>query len=226
MALIKCPECGREKVSHQAIACPDCGYGIKEHYLKLKRQAERKKQAIESEKQEEEQIKKIPKPVKPTFAGVVLLIIFTIFLVVTLICVICNDDFRKKDDMQGIMFLAMVILGFLIGTIILIKDYKDKLKKYNYILANFEEYQKEQYKKKMEWERNMGVTQKKVDRKSNPGISASYSTSMKVECPYCHSKNTRKISGASKVGNVALFGIFAAGKVSKQWHCNQCRSDF
>lgn len=47
-----------------------------------------------------------------------------------------------------------------------------------------------------------------------------------VECPYCHSTNTKKISGMSKAGSVALFGIFAAGKVSKQWHCNDCSSDF
>lgn len=36
MALIKCPECGREKVSDSAESCPDCGYGIKEHFKKLK----------------------------------------------------------------------------------------------------------------------------------------------------------------------------------------------
>lgn len=47
-----------------------------------------------------------------------------------------------------------------------------------------------------------------------------------VECPYCHSKDTKKISNLSKAGSVALFGIFALGKTSKQWHCNQCNSDF
>lgn len=47
-----------------------------------------------------------------------------------------------------------------------------------------------------------------------------------VECPYCHSQDTTKISGLSKAGNVALFGIFAMGKVGKQWKCNDCKSDF
>ena len=28
MALIKCPECGRERVSENAEMCPDCGYGM------------------------------------------------------------------------------------------------------------------------------------------------------------------------------------------------------
>ena len=52
------------------------------------------------------------------------------------------------------------------------------------------------------------------------------SKSILVRCPYCHSTNTKKISTTSKVGSVALFGIFAAGKVAKEWHCNNCKSDF
>ena len=47
-----------------------------------------------------------------------------------------------------------------------------------------------------------------------------------VECPYCHSKRTKKISTASKAGSIALFGIFALGKTTKQWHCHDCKSDF
>ncbi len=76
-----------------------------------------------------------------------------------------------------------------------------RLKQYNYILDHFAEYQKEQY-------------QRRVDRERRLEASTLYSSGVRVECPYCHSKNTRKISGASKAGNVALFGVFAAGKVS------------
>lgn len=47
-----------------------------------------------------------------------------------------------------------------------------------------------------------------------------------IVCPYCHSKDTKKISNLSKAGSVALFGVFALGKTSKQWHCNNCKSDF
>ena len=50
--------------------------------------------------------------------------------------------------------------------------------------------------------------------------------SPKVTCPYCQSTNTQKISGLSKAGSVALWGIFALGKTTKQWHCNNCKSDF
>lgn len=47
-----------------------------------------------------------------------------------------------------------------------------------------------------------------------------------VTCPYCSSTNTKKISGLSKASSVALFGIFALSKTTKQWHCNDCGSDF
>ena len=47
-----------------------------------------------------------------------------------------------------------------------------------------------------------------------------------ITCPYCNSTNTKKISGLSKVGSVVLFGFFALGKTTKQWHCNNCNSDF
>lgn len=57
-------------------------------------------------------------------------------------------------------------------------------------------------------------------------LAEEYKYRNNAECPYCHSKNTKKISGFSKAGSVALFGVFAMGKVSKQWHCNQCKSDF
>lgn len=47
-----------------------------------------------------------------------------------------------------------------------------------------------------------------------------------VTCPYCKSTDCKKISGLSKVGSVALWGIFALGKTTKQWHCNSCKADF
>lgn len=46
-----------------------------------------------------------------------------------------------------------------------------------------------------------------------------------VYCPYCNSVNTSKISTTAKVVNTAIFGIFGT-KRHKQWHCNQCNSDF
>lgn len=47
-----------------------------------------------------------------------------------------------------------------------------------------------------------------------------------VECPYCHSIDTKKISNSSKAIHTALFGIFSMSRNSKNFHCNQCNSDF
>ena len=45
-------------------------------------------------------------------------------------------------------------------------------------------------------------------------------------CPYCNSINIKKITTGSKVAHTALFGIFSISRNSKQWHCNNCKSDF
>lgn len=47
-----------------------------------------------------------------------------------------------------------------------------------------------------------------------------------VECPYCHSTNTEKITNTSKALHTAMFGIFSISRNAKQWHCNDCKSDF
>lgn len=46
-----------------------------------------------------------------------------------------------------------------------------------------------------------------------------------VKCVYCNSTDVKKISATSKVINTAVFGIFGT-KRHKQWHCNNCGSDF
>lgn len=47
-----------------------------------------------------------------------------------------------------------------------------------------------------------------------------------VECPYCHATNVKKITNTSKAVHTAFFGIFSLSRNSKQWHCNECGSDF
>lgn len=44
-------------------------------------------------------------------------------------------------------------------------------------------------------------------------------------CPTCQSTDIKKISVASKAGSVALWGLFSQ-KVKKQWHCNNCGSEW
>lgn len=46
-----------------------------------------------------------------------------------------------------------------------------------------------------------------------------------ITCPYCQSTNTKKIGVVGRSVSFGLFG-FGSGKVGKQWHCNNCNSDF
>ena len=48
-----------------------------------------------------------------------------------------------------------------------------------------------------------------------------YSQTNAPKCITCGSTNIKKISGLSKAGSVALWGIFSQ-KVKKQFHCNSC----
>ena len=41
----------------------------------------------------------------------------------------------------------------------------------------------------------------------------------KVECPYCHADDVKKISTANRMVSTGMFGM-ASKKLGKQWHCN------
>ncbi len=47
----------------------------------------------------------------------------------------------------------------------------------------------------------------------------------KITCPYCKSTNTKKIGIVSRSVSAGLFGL-GSKKIGKQWHCNNCNSDF
>lgn len=46
-----------------------------------------------------------------------------------------------------------------------------------------------------------------------------------ITCPYCHSTNTKKIGQISRAASIGFWGI-ASKKIGKQWHCENCGSDF
>ncbi len=45
------------------------------------------------------------------------------------------------------------------------------------------------------------------------------------QCPYCKSRNTKKITTGSRLFSTGLFGL-GSSKVGKNYHCNNCKSDF
>lgn len=66
---------------------------------------------------------------------------------------------------------------------------------------------------------------KKVSREELLSGRLNDSNRTVVTCPYCHSTNTTKITTTAKVVNTALWGILGT-KRHKNYHCNNCNSDF
>lgn len=46
-----------------------------------------------------------------------------------------------------------------------------------------------------------------------------------VTCPYCHSTRCSRISILGRIVSVELWGL-ASNKLGKQWHCEDCGSNF
>lgn len=64
------------------------------------------------------------------------------------------------------------------------------------------------------------LIQEKIKReKSNPNRKP------RIQCPYCGSLATSKISTIGKIASVGFFGL-ASSKLGKEWHCNKCGSNF
>ena len=72
-------------------------------------------------------------------------------------------------------------------------------------------------------ENNPVIQARKVHEQQK--LAEEYKLRNNAECPYCHSKNTKKITTTRKVVNTAVWGIFGT-KRFKEWHCNNCGSDF
>ena len=73
---------------------------------------------------------------------------------------------------------------------------------------------------------DMGVCEKCGKITFTNKINSNPDSPPTVLCPYCGHYDTKKISKASKVGSVALWGVYGLAKASKEWHCNNCGSDF
>lgn len=210
MALIKCPECGREKVSDSALVCPECGFGIKEYFDNMRWQYEREEyQRIEEERrreaqrQEEELIKSVPPLKRPALFVPFAIIISAVLMVVgALRLESINEEF--SEDYLGGLISMCAFLMIVYAMCLLIEN----IRLYKFSKNDFEAYQRY-------------VIRKRKSKKGGMQVNAP----IRPMCPYCHSNNTSKITATSKAVNTAMWGIYGQ-KRRYQWHCNNCNSDF
>lgn len=74
MALVTCPECGKENISDSAETCPSCGYGIKDHFEQIEQEKafiEQKQENLQRELENElKKIDSMSRPYKPSLSGI------------------------------------------------------------------------------------------------------------------------------------------------------------
>lgn len=159
MALIKCPECGRENVSDTAEACPNCGYGIKAHYDKIKKEKRRREQLKRAEEErkireeeekklKEERIKNVPELEFPRLVAPIVTLMIAICIMSMAYPDLSTTIEEVEESMArgygdphltgGIfMFVGVVVV------IVAIYLFYDRIKEYRLSKTNFTEYQKQ-----------------------------------------------------------------------------------
>lgn len=231
MALIKCPECGRENVSDSAEMCPDCGYGIKVHFDRVKREEEKKEYErkaeearrvaeIEAKRREKERIESIPQLERPQLTAPIVILGFSALLFWMGKSELSESAWEVEwsianghgdPHFNGILSMVIGIGLVCYGICLFLK----RLKIYKLSKTNLEEYRRYIIR-----EQDLALAAARAEEAARAREEAK-----KPECPYCHSHKTSKITITAKAVNTAMFGVFGQ-KRNYQWHCNNCKSNF
>lgn len=214
MALIQCPECGREKVSDTAEMCPDCGFGIKEYYVKIKEEETQKlkkeeiSKLIENQQKEYEQnlllrSQDVHVPLVKPFINLYILTglgfsIAGIFFITEQI----------TDIMIYILSFGTAILFFSLGVCKLKEKWEiydkyknDETRYKKEIIALYDREQAESEFVKQFWK-----NQKHINTPT---------------CPNCGNTNVQRISTINRAVDVSLVDL-ASSKIGKQYQCPSC----
>ena len=186
---------GHELFSAKLPTCPNCGLSINDNE-NIKRLNE---------------INRLETEFKNNTGVKMYLIIFTVLLFFSII--FCYFYFKDNDYFIGVLGGLLCGITFLsfIGLAVCINDHYETESKLKLAKEDYDKYLEQ--KKEAQIQAELASIEKHQKYLNN------------AQCPYCHSRNTKKISTASRATSVALVGI-ASKKIGKQWHCNDCGSDF
>lgn len=82
MALIKCPECGKE-ISSKARACPNCGYPLKKSARRAMHELRREAERAESQKAAATMKKSVSQITRNLVVSIVLILILGIVYIIS-----------------------------------------------------------------------------------------------------------------------------------------------
>lgn len=231
MALIQCPECKKE-ISDQSEICIHCGYPIAAMLKKQKELEQKKKLAEERaarQKAIDERVKEIqdaeleeakskviiPKKEPKITGGIVggIMLILAGFGILFFYA-LTNDE----KIITGLFFMILLIIAGMVNLDAGLKELDKRKEIYNKYHDNLEEHKTALAKHEMELEREREFANDMLIELFKP-------KSISVTCPYCKSNNVAKIGTIGRAVSVHTKGA-ASGKIGKQWHCNNCKSNF
>lgn len=147
MALITCPECGKDKISDHADYCPSCGYPIRKRYDEIKEQE--RKRIIYQKKLDS--IKMPERPKRPKLG----IVSWTYIIVLYLIC--CGVA-RANSEWVIIPLFWGGLIFCVVYYVFVLEDYLKAMKQYKYDMeratSNFEKYKREELRRREEERKN------------------------------------------------------------------------
>lgn len=245
MALIKCPECGKENVSDTATQCPECGFDIKTYVREkkleearmkenkiFKQNKQQKVQELEYEKnikiKDIENLRILEKPENPKFIKSLfcpdnnrfpwffLTLIFIIFLFPT--CFIGSPFI--------VLELLLIFVALPFSLLMAKEDYKEQKALYQYNFKVWQEQQdwdayKEKQKQKIIEEYDEYAKNLVLYGERNGSVENHTRKKFIPKCPTCGSTKITKISTMNRTFSVFTAGL-ASSKIGKQFQCNNC----
>lgn len=124
-----------------------------------------------------------------------------------------------EDILEELILFIPLLIVSIIGIIIGISDLREQRAQYDALHNNPEEYRKQ-----LALESYQGVLMERQEQERKRQQKAGY-RGAGITCPYCHGTNVSRISTASRMASTTMVGM-ASKKIGKQWHCNNCGSDF
>ena len=124
------------------------------------------------------------------------------------------EDWTQTSDEEEIQRKDNFVMGELINNpLFSIEEYNKQVQKQVELNQRLADWHK---KKQLEQQsKNIAIMLKDEEKRN-----------ISVSCPYCKSYSTSKITVANKAIHTAIFGIWSIGRNTKNYHCNQCGSDF
>lgn len=227
MALINCPESGRENVSDLAEMCPACGYGVKNHFARIKQELEHDQEMLNLEQRQfeeartnelnkerykEQRLNSVKKPDEPSLGGAIVgIIIGLIFILVGIYSVNESDYEVERSIAHGNgdphFMGTFVIIGGIILICFAISHIYKEIQRFRLAQTNFDEYQRLVIQEQ----------DAQIEKTKNGALSNNFA----LKCPVCGSHNIERLSTVNRVASIAMVGL-ASSKIGKQYKCKGC----